>query len=45
MRKALEGDTALDGKTMWSEPLALHTLENVGDNELRAICVEVKCAK
>jgi hypothetical protein len=38
-----EGDASLEGKAMWSGPLALHTLENVGDKELRAICVEVKC--
>jgi hypothetical protein len=43
MRKALEDNMTRDGQTMWSGPLALHTLENVGDKELRAICVEVKC--
>jgi hypothetical protein len=42
MRKALEEDIALVNTAMWSGPLALHTLENVGDRELRVICVEVK---
>jgi hypothetical protein len=31
-----------EGKALWSEPLASHTLENVGEKELRAISVEVK---
>jgi mannose-6-phosphate isomerase-like protein (cupin superfamily) len=31
-----------EGKAVWSEPLAPHTLENVGASELRAISVEVK---
>jgi len=33
---------ALEGKAIWSGPLVPHTLENVGDRELRAISVEVK---
>jgi hypothetical protein len=37
-------DASPEGKALWSEPLALHTLENVGDKELRAISVEVKGA-
>jgi quercetin dioxygenase-like cupin family protein len=31
-----------EGSAVWSEPLAPHTLENVGTSELRAISVEVK---
>jgi len=31
-----------EGGALWSPPLALHTLENVGTSELRAINVEVK---
>ena len=34
---------SFDGTALWSGPLALHTLENVGDEEFRAISVEVKC--
>jgi len=30
------------GGAFWSEPLEPHTLENVGQSELRAISVEVK---
>lgn len=33
---------SFDGTALWSEPLPLHTLENVGDGELRTISVEVK---
>jgi hypothetical protein len=35
---------SFDGEALWSGPLALHTLENVGDKEIRAISVEVKGA-
>jgi hypothetical protein len=31
-----------EGRALWSGPLASHTLENVGEKELRAISVEVK---
>jgi hypothetical protein len=37
------GDS-FEGNALWSPPLALHTLENVGDKEFRAISVEVKGA-
>jgi hypothetical protein len=30
------------GSALWSEPFPPHTLENVGDSELRVITVEVK---
>lgn len=30
------------GKTLWSEPLPPHTLENVGDREIRLLSVEIK---
>lgn len=30
------------GQAMWSPPLPLHSLENVGDNDLRVITVELK---
>ena len=30
------------GSAVWSEPLAAHTLENVGETELRVISVEMK---
>ncbi|HEX5283856.1 MAG TPA: hypothetical protein VFW30_07045 [Bryocella sp.] len=32
------------GTALWSGPLPLHTLENVGDAELRVIAVELKQA-
>lgn len=32
----------LDGSAVWSNPLPAHALENVGKNELHAICVEIK---
>jgi hypothetical protein len=35
---------SFDGKALWSGPLALHTLENVGEREFRSISVEVKGA-
>jgi hypothetical protein len=31
-----------EGHALWSDPLAPHTLENVGDRELRVIAVEQK---
>jgi quercetin dioxygenase-like cupin family protein len=33
-----------EGKAVWSAPLALHTLENAGQAELRVISVELKDA-
>ncbi|MGD0630294.1 MAG: hypothetical protein ABR987_13135 [Terracidiphilus sp.] len=36
--------TSFDGQALWSAPLNLHTLENVGQKEFRAISVEVKGA-
>jgi hypothetical protein len=33
-----------DGIALWSGPLPPHTLENVGDSELRVISVELKSA-
>jgi quercetin dioxygenase-like cupin family protein len=30
------------GSAVWSEPLAAHTLENIGEAELRVISVEMK---
>jgi hypothetical protein len=32
------------GAALWSGPLPLHTLENVGDSELRVIAIEQKQA-
>lgn len=32
----------VDGMALWSEPLAPHTLENVGERDLRVISVELK---
>jgi mannose-6-phosphate isomerase-like protein (cupin superfamily) len=34
----------LEGQAVWSPPLAPHTLENVGEKEIRAIAVEQKKA-
>ena len=34
-----------EGIALWTEPLAPHTLENVGDTDLHVISVEVKSAK
>jgi hypothetical protein len=34
--------TSFEGQALWSAPLDLHTLENVGEKEFRAISVEVK---
>jgi hypothetical protein len=31
-----------DGIAVWSEPLPPHTLENVGERDLRVISVEIK---
>jgi len=31
-----------EGSAVWTDPLGPHTLENVGDAELRAISVEIK---
>jgi hypothetical protein len=36
--------TSFEGQALWSAPLDLHTLENVGRKEFRAISVEVKGA-
>ena len=33
-----------EGIALWSGPLPPHTLENVGDSELRVISVELKSA-
>ena len=37
-------DASFEGQALWSAPLHLHTLENVGQKELRAISVEMKGA-
>ena len=52
MRRNGEGDVVVDsrsagfappvGSAVWTEPLAPHTLENVGKADLRAISVEIK---
>jgi quercetin dioxygenase-like cupin family protein len=51
VRRDGEGNVVVDsrktskpvqGSAVWSEPLAAHTLENVGKKELRVISVEVK---
>ncbi len=52
LRRNGEGDVAVDsrvagfapavGSAVWTEPLAPHTLENVGQADLRAISVEIK---
>ena len=52
MRRNGEGDVVVDsrsagfappvGSAVWTEPLAPHTLENVGTADLRAISVEIK---
>jgi hypothetical protein len=34
-----------EGIELWTEPLAPHTLENVGETDLHVISVEVKSAK
>lgn len=39
------GNKLSEGTALWSEPLAPHTLENVGTSELRVISVEVKDAR
>lgn len=38
----LLGKTPPPGSAVWSAPLTPHTLENVGESELRAISVELK---
>jgi hypothetical protein len=54
IRRDAEGSTVVDSRTiakvpedsaLWSGPLPPHTLENVGNLELRAISVELKSAK
>ena len=54
VRRDAEGLTVVDSRTiakvppetvLWSGPLPPHTLENVGDSELRAISVELKNTK
>ena len=52
VRRNGEGDVVVDsrsagfaptvGSAVWTEPLAPHTLENVGTRDLRAISVETK---
>jgi hypothetical protein len=51
VRRNADGAVILDSRTvpaiapgtaLWSAPLAPHTLENVGDAELRVIAVELK---
>ena len=52
VRRNVEGDVVVDsrsagfaptvGSAVWTEPLAPHTLENVGTVDLRAISVEIK---
>lgn len=51
VRRGAEGEVLLDsrrsgavapGMALWSGPLGPHTLENVGESELRAISVELK---
>jgi quercetin dioxygenase-like cupin family protein len=51
VRRDGEGNIVVDSRTIgglakgsaaWSEPLAAHTLENVGEAELRVISVEMK---
>jgi len=34
--------TILPGTAIWSEPLAPHALKNIGGNDLKVICVEIK---
>jgi hypothetical protein len=36
------GGTPMEGMAVWSGPLPPHTLENVGQSELRVITVELK---
>ena len=38
------GMVNMEGQAVWSSSLGPHTLENVGENELRAIAVEQKKA-
>jgi hypothetical protein len=51
IRRDRDGNVVVDSRTVskpvqgsavWSEPLAPHTLENVGDKELHVISVELK---
>jgi hypothetical protein len=51
IRRDREGNIIVDsrriskptqGSAVWSEPLPAHTLENVGETELRVISVEMK---
>lgn len=51
VRRGAQGEVVLDsrgsgrvapGTALWSAPLGPHTLENVGESELRAISVELK---
>lgn len=53
VRRDSEGSTMLDsrvsggpatGVALWSGPLPPHTLENVGESELRVVSVELKSA-
>jgi hypothetical protein len=52
VRRDADGNTQFDSRignarpavsaTMWSDPLPPHSVENVGDDELRVIMVELK---
>ena len=51
VRRDAEGKVLVDSRTagklpegtaLWSEPLPLHTLENVGERDLHVISIEVK---
>lgn len=54
VRRGADGAVLMDSRThqkplagmaLWSGPLAAHTLENVGEQEFRAISVEIKGAQ
>jgi hypothetical protein len=54
VRRDAEGNTVVDSRitgkvpaqsAVWSGPLPPHTLQNVGDSELRVISVELKNAR
>jgi quercetin dioxygenase-like cupin family protein len=38
------GNRPAEGETLWSEPLPPHSIENVGESDLRVFMVELKSA-
>jgi hypothetical protein len=45
MAQSRIGEEISPGSAAWSPPLPLHTFENVGEVEFRAVSVELKCGR